>query len=110
MKVGVVGSRSKTVQNLEDYLPKGISEIVSGGAKGIDLCAKQYAIKNNIKLVEFLPNYARYGRGAPIKRNNQIVDYCDVIIAFWDGVSKGTKYTIDFAKSKNKKVVVIFLE
>lgn len=110
MKVGVVGSRSKTVQNLENYLPKDTSEIVSDGAKGIDLCAKQYAIKNNIKLVEFLPNYARYDRGAPIKRNNQIVDYCDVIIAFWDGISKGTKYTIDYAKSKNKKIVVIFLE
>ena len=34
MKVAVIGSRSLTVQNLEKYLPQGVTEIVSGGAKG----------------------------------------------------------------------------
>ena len=106
MKVGVVGSRSKTIQNLENYLPKDTSEIVSGGAIGIDTCARIYAKGKGIKLVDFLPDYKKYGRGAPLKRNNLIVEYADVVVAFWDGISRGTKYTINFAEKIRKKVIV----
>ena len=55
MKIAVIGSRSLVVNNLEKYLPKDVDEIVSGGAIGIDRCAKEYAIRNNITLREFLP-------------------------------------------------------
>jgi len=46
-------------------------------------------------MTEFLPEYHTYGRVAPLKRNLQIIDYSDVIIAFWNGKSSGTKYVID---------------
>jgi hypothetical protein len=46
-----------------------VDEIVSGGAIGIDRCAKEYAIRNNITLREFLPEYNKFGRSAPLKRN-----------------------------------------
>ena len=85
MKIAVIGSRGLTVSNLEKYLPKETTEIVSGGAVGIDTCAKEYAIKNNIKLIEFLPEYEKYGRSAPLRRNLSIIDYADCVIAFWDG-------------------------
>lgn len=52
MKIAVIGSRSLVVNNLEKYLPKDVDEIVSGGAIGIDRCAKEYAIRNNITLRE----------------------------------------------------------
>ncbi len=107
MKVAVIGSRGLTVSNLEKYLPKETTEIVSGGAVGIDTCAKEYAIKNNIKLIEFLPDYERYGRSAPLRRNLSIIDYADCVIAFWDGRSHGTKFVIDNCKKKNKKVRVL---
>ena len=45
--------------NLEKYLPNGVTEIVSGGAKGIDTCAREYAVSNGIKLTEFLPEYEK---------------------------------------------------
>ena len=67
MIVAVVGSRTLKVENLKDYLPKNTAEIVSGGAKGIDTCAKKYALENNIKYTEFLPEYEKYGRSAPLK-------------------------------------------
>ena len=57
MKIAIIGSRNLVVNNISAYLPKDVTEIVSGGAKGIDNCARTYAIKNNIKLTEFLPNY-----------------------------------------------------
>ena len=109
MKLAVIGSRGIIVEDIERYLPDGIDEIVSGGARGADLCAKEYAKKNDIKYTEFLPDYNRYGRAAPIKRNDEIINYADEIIAFWDGASKGTQYTVKRAQKLGKKVTVIIL-
>ncbi len=92
---------------MEKYLPKETTEIVSGGARGIDTCAREYAVKNNIKLTEFLPEYEKYGRSAPLKRNLLIIDYADYVLAFWDGKSHGTKYVIDNCKKKNKPVRIL---
>lgn len=107
MRVAVIGSRGLRVDNLEKYLPKETTEIVSGGARGIDTCAREYAVRNNIKLTEFLPEYERYGRSAPLKRNLLIIDYADYVLAFWDCKSHGTKYVIDNCKKKNKPVRVL---
>lgn len=106
MKVAVVGSRNLTIENFEKYLPKDTNEIVSGGARGIDTCAREYAIKNGLKLTEFFPEYDKYSRNAPLRRNLQIIDYADCVIVFWDGESRGTKYVIDHCKKQNKKVIV----
>ena len=107
MKIAVIGSRGLKVNDLGKYLPVGVTEIVSGGARGIDTCAREYAGANGLKLTEFLPDYKRYGRGAPLKRNLQIIDYADEVLAFWDGRSRGTKYVIEQCKKRNKKVTVI---
>ena len=56
MKVAVIGSRGLAVNDLGKYLPAGTTEIISGGAKGIDTCARNYALSHNIKLTEFRPN------------------------------------------------------
>ena len=106
MKVAIIGSRNLTVDNLQKYLPDDTTEIVSGGAKGIDSCAKAYALANGIKLTEFLPEYNKYGRGAPLKRNLQIIQYSDLVIAFWDGKSRGTEYVIKNCKTENKPITV----
>ena len=106
MKLAVIGSRGLTVKDLGKYIPEGVTEIVSGGAKGIDACAREYAIQNGIKLTEFLPEYEKYGRSAPLKRNLLIINYADEVIAFWDGASKGTKYVIDNCKKMDKKIDV----
>lgn len=106
MKVAVIGSRSLNITNLQDYLPEGVTEIVSGGAKGVDNCAKEYAHSTGLKLTEFLPQYTLYGRGAPLKRNIQIVDYADLVIAFWDGQSRGTKHVIEICKQKGIEIKI----
>lgn len=98
MRAAVIGSRELEVDNLERYLPEGITEIVSGGAKGVDTSAREYALSHGLKLTEFLPEYDRYGRSAPLKRNITIIEYADLVIAFWDGSSRGTKYAIDNCK------------
>ena len=98
MKVAVIGSRGLQVNDLEKYLPEKTTEIVSGGAKGVDTSAREYALKNGIKLTEFLPKYDIYGKSAPLKRNIEIIEYADIVLAFWDGKSRGTKYVIDNCK------------
>lgn len=106
MIVAIVGSRNLTMADLGTYLPENITEIVSGGAKGIDTCAREYAQANGIKLMEFLPEYERYGRSAPLKRNLKIIEYADHIIAFWDGSSRGTEYVIDQCIRSDKRLTV----
>ncbi len=110
MKIGVIGSRSLRVDNIGDYLPKNCTEIISGGARGVDSCAAEHSKNNKIILTELLPDYKRYGRAAPLVRNKKVVESSDMIIAFWDGRSKGTKYVIDYAKKINKPCNVIMLE
>ncbi|MEA4900580.1 hypothetical protein [Desulfitobacterium sp.] len=95
MRVAIIGSRGLCVPNLEKYLPEDVTEIVSGGARGVDTSAKEYALAHGLKLTEFLPEYDKFGRGAPLKRNITIIENADLVLAFWDGKSHGTKFVID---------------
>ena len=107
MKVAVIGSRGLTVTQLETYLPEDATEIVSGGARGVDASARAYARRHHLKITEFLPDYERYGRCAPLKRNIQIIDYADVVLAFWDGCSRGTRYVIEECKKRGTPVRIL---
>ena len=107
MKLAIIGSRDLHEENLDDYLPNNVTEIVSGGARGIDSDAADFARNRGIKLTVFLPEYARYKRGAPIVRNKRIVDYTDEVLVFWDGRSRGTLNVIDYCRKVGKRVTVV---
>lgn len=110
MKVAIVGSRGLGLQDFSPYLPEGASEIVSGGAKGIDRCAAAYAVAHGLTLTEFKPDYARYGRGAPLKRNLEIVDYADFVLIFWDGASRGSRFVMDACARTRKPHRVVRMD
>ena len=82
---GVVGSRSfNDYSLLKIVLDNNRPDIiVSGGASGTDSMARRYAQENSIKLVEHLPDYDKFGKGAPLLRNKSIVKDSDHVIAFW---------------------------
>ena len=110
MILSIIGSRNLNL-NLKEYITiDKISKIITGGARGIDKCAEKFARENKIPLEIIRPNYETYGVRAPAIRNRKIVDLCDSLIAFWDGVSRGTKMTIDFAISSKKLTTVFFLK
>lgn len=109
MRVAVIGSRGLRVNNLGKYLPKEATEIISGGARGVDASAREYALEHGLKLTEYLPEYDKYGRGAPLKRNITIIENADLVLAFWDGSSRGTKYVIDNCKKRNVPVQIYML-
>lgn len=117
MKVAVIGSRNaddEAYRQICDNIPLNTSEIVSGGAVGIDTYAKRYANENNLLLTEFLPDYndpkLENKKAAPLIRNRKIVEYADYIMAFWDGESKGTAFTVEYARKLNKPVKIILLK
>ena len=108
MKIAIVGSRGLkiTAEELERCLPENVTEIISGGARGIDRCARAYARSRGLPLTEFLPDYAAYGRSAPLRRNREIVARADLVLAFWDGSSRGTQFVVEQCKKSGKPVKV----
>ena len=110
MKLMIAGSRSITKFDLSPYISEDITTIISGGASGIDTLAEEYADLHRLSKYILRPSYNLYGRAAPLKRNEQMVDMADVILIVWDGRSRGTQYTIDYAKKNNKKLTLIITD
>ena len=110
LKVAIIGTRD-TPDNIYikvfAHVPQGTSEIVSGGSEGVDRAAEQVAEALALPIRRFLPDYSAYGKRAPIVRNGLIVDYCDSLLAFWDGSSRGTGYTIAQCVKRGKPVRII---
>ena len=115
MNVAIVGSRSYTdynhfVENLFVLTSEWpITSIVSGGAKGADKMAERFADYNNYPVNIILPDWNKYGKGAGFKRNSLIVEACDILIAFWDGKSTGTKDSIDKARKCKKITIIVYI-
>ena len=107
MKLLIVGSRSIADFDLSPYIPKDVDTIISGGACGIDRLAEQYADSHHLSKYILRPRYDLYGRAAPLKRNEQMVDLADAVLIIWDGCSKGTQHTLKYTKKKNKPLTLI---
>ena len=106
--VCICGSRSIDILNISRYIRSSSpGKIVSGGANGVDLIAEKWAKNHNIDFVAYLPNYKLFGKKAPLERNKDMVDFSDVVIAFWDGKSYKTKQLIEIARAKGIPVKVV---
>lgn len=106
-KIAVVGSRSISAFDLSPYIPTDCELIISGGAKGVDTLAEKYALSHEIETLILKPDYERFGRGAPLKRNESMIQQADMVLAVWNGKSRGTAYSIEYAKKQGKPVQVI---
>lgn len=109
MKIAIVGSRTyPDLQQVFEYvgtLPPD-TVVISGGAVGVDLTAQRAAELLGIQVKVFIPHWAKYGKSAGFRRNADIVNAADEVVAFWDGQSKGTAHTIELARKAGKKVTV----
>ena len=112
MRVAVVGSRYfVNLELVRKYilgLPKD-DTIISGGAQGVDTVAVETAKARGMWTKTIPADWQQYGKRAGAIRNQLIVNEAEVVVAFWDKVSKGTKITIDMAY-KAKKPTYIFME
>lgn len=111
--LAIIGSR-----NFNDYnLLKGvcdnirnkydITHIVSGGAKGADSLGEQYAELNGLRKIIYLPDWEKHGKAAGFIRNKEIIRDADFVVAFWDGISKGTLHSINLSKESNKRGIIV---
>ena len=107
MKLLIVGSRGITDFDLSMHVPPEVDTIISGGAKGVDTLAEEYADAHHISKYIIRPRYDLYGRSAPLVRNEQMVDMADAVLVIWDGTSKGAQHTIKYAQKIGKTIHVI---
>lgn len=107
----MIGSRTfcdyQILTNVLEPQKSYITKIVSGGARGADTLAAKFAAINKIPLQEIFPCYDKYGSVAPFIRNKEIVAASDIVFAFWDGKSRGTKHALDYAKKLKIKSIII---
>ena len=107
MKLLIAGSRSIKEFDLSPYISGDVDIIISGGATGIDTLAEQYADEHSLSKYILRPHYERYGRSAPLHRNEEMVDMADAVLIIWDGKSNGTRHTIKYAKKTQKPITLI---
>ena len=88
------------------YLDGHDVEIVSGGARGADRLGEKYAKEMNLPVKVFPADWGTHGKSAGYLRNKTMAEYADVLIAFWDGESRGTKHMIDLANKAKLAVHV----
>lgn len=114
MRIIIAGSRN--YDNTEDFFRRmdsipdsapwflDITEVVSGTARGTDTMGEFWADHFYIPVKRFPANWEKFGRSAGPRRNGEMAQYADGLVAFWDGLSSGTRSMIDLAKGRGLKV------
>jgi hypothetical protein len=112
MRTIIAGSR-----NITDYVTilHAISlswkptVVISGCARGADKLGEEWAIRNNVPIERFPANWNEYGKSAGYRRNVEMSENAEALLAIWDGESKGTKHMIDIAKKKELLVYIYLI-
>lgn len=108
MKTIIAGSRDcdSTMEVLIAMSDAGINitEVVSGGCRGVDEIGERLARTRGIPTKVFPADWKAHGKAAGPIRNREMAQYADALIALWDGKSRGTKNMIDEAKKCCLKV------
>lgn len=87
-----------------------ITEVVSGTAEGADRLGEFWAYRNQIPIKIFKPDWDKFGKAAGHIRNKAMAEYADRVIAFWDGISRGTKNMIEQTEALNKPLTVFNID
>lgn len=114
MKLIIAGSREISNyhimwNNLQDYLYFQDIIVVSGKAKGPDTMGEEWAREHGFPIEEFPADWESYGKLAGFRRNRQMAEYADELIAFWDGKSNGTRHMIQCMLTLKKPFQVILV-
>jgi hypothetical protein len=109
MRIAIVGSREfsnpEIIEAFIETLPIG-DVIVTGGALGVDSMAEGFATKRGLEVKIWLPDWITYGKAAGPIRNEQIIQDSDMVVAYWNEISRGTRSSINLAIKYKKKLQV----
>lgn len=110
MRVGIVGSRDYNFWDLVlefvDRLPTDTT-VISGGAIGVDTLAEHRAKQRKLAKIIHRADWDKHGRSAGFVRNRDIITDSEWVVAFWNGISKGTAYTIKLTAEAGKPLTVV---
>lgn len=110
MKTIIAGSRSITDYELvKTAIQKSgfkITQVVSGGAAGVDKLGERWAQENNIPVKRFLPDWKTHGKAAGPIRNSEMIKEAECAVILWDGASRGTKDTFTKMQKADKQVFI----
>ena len=107
--IAIVGSRDypdlEAVKHFVEALPPDVT-VVSGGARGVDRAAEEAARARGLKVLVFLADWANEGRSAGYKRNVKVINAADMVVAFWDGKSPGTRHALELAQKLDRPILL----
>lgn len=112
MRVIIAGSRDFTDYELlkkvcdDHFNDDDIITIISGTARGADQLGERYATEKGYAIERFPADWNKWGKSAGYKRNEEMAQVADMLIAFWDGESRGTKHMIDLGYKYKLKMLV----
>ncbi len=114
MKVLIAGSRSFTnsqrlCQTLALERPR-ITQVLTGGARGAEPLGYRWAWKHALPHQLCRADWERFGKSAGVRRTYQMAQIGDVLVCFWDGVSKGNAHMVQCMRQLGKPVVVVRVE
>lgn len=108
MKVIIAGSRTinkpSVIREAMEKSQFNITEVVCGGARGVDFVGKILALSHGIPVKKFPADWEGYGKRAGHIRNAQMADYADALILVWDGKSRGSANMLKTAKERGLKI------
>lgn len=112
VKLAIVGSRGfQDYDALVEFIDRiikendyEVTEVISGGAKGADRLGELWARTRGYPIIIYQAEWDKYGKSAGFRRNYDIIQRCDIVFAFWDGESKGTKHDLELAEKFGKQI------
>ena len=111
MKLIIAGSRTFTDYQLlcQTLAPQRyhITEVIHGGARGADQLGFRWAVKHHVRSRCFAADWERFGKSAGVRRNHQMAQAGDVLVAFHGNNSPGTAHMIACMRALGKPVVII---
>ena len=114
MKLIIAGSRTFTDYQLlcQTLAPEKhrVTQVITGGARGADRLGIRWAVSHSVRLKGFPADWQRFGKSAGVRRNFQMAQAGDMLLAFCDGRSAGTRHMISCMQQLGKPVVVILME
>ena len=114
MKTIIAGSRDNvTYEHIKDAVKNCgwiITEVVEGGARGADRLGRKWAIDNTIPYITMNADWDKHGKSAGYRRNTEMAEVAEALIAIRANMSKGTTHMINIAKNKGLRIYVIEIE
>lgn len=109
MKLLITGSADITEFDFTKYIAKETELIISGGTRGIEIIAEQFANEHAIPKMIIRPNFDLHGKSAKNKSIKLMVELADEVLVIWNGKTKCNVYASDYAAKIGKSSTVVIV-